>query len=101
MLGIVTTHAGTRELRGKHEVQSVTTESTMLNASAGATFLAMAALFAWRLVIEFEREWMRMLAAPPASFEADLGRRTPGSVAERREEATRATVEMTREPALI
>ncbi len=75
-----------------------TAESTMLNASAGATFLAMAALLAWRLAIEFEREWVRTLAAPPSGFEAELVRRMPGSPAcgRRGADATAA-----REPALV
>jgi hypothetical protein len=44
-------------------------ESALLLAAGGTGVLALAGAGVWRLGVEFEREWLRSLSAPPAPFE--------------------------------
>ncbi|HEY1833338.1 MAG TPA: hypothetical protein VGG08_02785 [Solirubrobacteraceae bacterium] len=44
-------------------------ESALLIAAGGTGALALAGAGVWRLGVEFEREWLRSLSAPPAPFE--------------------------------
>ena len=78
-----------------------TGNSIMLGAGAGAGFVALAGTLTWRLGIEFERAWLRALAAPPAQWEQELFARSMEEIELRRTSPEPATAAAVREPALV
>jgi hypothetical protein len=56
-------------------------ESALLITAGGTGALVLAGAGVWRLGVEFEREWLRSLSAPPAPFELDTYERMRTSVA--------------------
>lgn len=80
-----------------------TAEYAILGTGAGASLLALSGAFIWRLGVEFERAWLRAMAAPPEPFEAELNE---ALLAEQRqnlrcEAARTSTILAVREPALV
>ena len=77
-----------------------TANSVIVSAGAGAGFLALAGTLTWRVGIEFERAWLRALAAPPEQWEKDLFERARADIELRREGTEPVTVKAVREPVL-
>ncbi len=61
-----------------------TANTMILGAGAGASLLALAGTLTWRGGIEFERAWLRALAAPPEQWEQELFARELAAIERRR-----------------